>query len=134
MIVDSAKLLTAIAILLDISKHEEPLKLFYVAERQGIDCEYAETIMRKLRVSKLVKTSRGIEGGYYISKKEPILIKDVCLALGISMTPSISFISHGFKRTLEREYGENFLLELNESFVKFFNKNLDDLIKQERES
>ncbi|KPU44961.1 HTH-type transcriptional regulator CymR [Oxobacter pfennigii] len=60
----------------DLALHyggDEPISLKGIAERQGISEYYLEQLMAVLRRQKLVKSVRGAQGGYVLSK-DPSLI------------------------------------------------------------
>ena len=47
---------------------EEPISLTEISLRQNISLAYLEQIFLKLKNNKLVKSSRGANGGYYLDK------------------------------------------------------------------
>lgn len=61
----------ALRFLLDLAQHEEEtgfLSLQDVAERQGISKKYLEQIIPLLNQAKMLRTSRGNQGGYRLAK------------------------------------------------------------------
>lgn len=60
----------ALRMLLDLALHEseEFVALKDIAERQGISKKYLEQIVPLLNKSNLLKTNRGYQGGYMLSK------------------------------------------------------------------
>lgn len=67
---------------LALSSNGEPVSLKYIAKKQGISDQYLEQIFSILKKAGLVKSVRGAQGGYYISK-EPceITVADILRVL-----------------------------------------------------
>jgi Rrf2 family cysteine metabolism transcriptional repressor len=59
----------------DLALHygDDPIPLRNIAERQGISEYYLEQLMAVLRRGKLVKSIRGAQGGYVLSKKPSLI-------------------------------------------------------------
>lgn len=67
---------------------EEPVSLNSIAQRQEISVSYLEQLMAKLKKAGLVKSVRGINGGYQVAKPvEEISVGDVLRALEGDLTP-----------------------------------------------
>lgn len=67
---------------LALSSNGEPVSLKYIARKQGISDQYLEQIFSILKKAGLVKSVRGAQGGYYISKKtSEITVADVLRVL-----------------------------------------------------
>ncbi len=72
-------------------KEEEstPLSLKYIADKNGLSEQYLEQIFAILKKTGLVKSVRGSQGGYYLSKpSKQITVGQVLRALEGSMAPS----------------------------------------------
>ena len=72
-------------------KEEEnlPLSLKYIADKNGLSEQYLEQIFAILKKSGLVKSVRGAQGGYYLSKpSSQITVGQVLRALEGPMAPS----------------------------------------------
>lgn len=68
---------------------QEPLPLKYIAERNGLSELYLEQIFAKLKKEGLVKSVRGAQGGYYLSRSsDEITVGEVLRALEGPMVPS----------------------------------------------
>ena len=57
--------------LADLAKFNpnEPVSLRDISLRQGISLVYLEQLFSKLKKNQIVKSTRGIQGGYFLSKK-----------------------------------------------------------------
>ncbi|EOT26856.1 Rrf2 family protein [Eubacterium sp. 14-2] len=67
---------------------EKPVALNSIAERQEISVSYLEQLMAKLKKAGLVKSLRGVNGGYTVAKPvEEISVGDVLRALEGDLTP-----------------------------------------------
>lgn len=59
----------ALRLMLDIAAHNtEPVRLKDIAERQGISEKYMEQIVSSLKKAGLLRSVRGAQGGYNLSK------------------------------------------------------------------
>ena len=60
----------ALMVMIDLAQHEDQgnISLKAVAERQAISMKYLENIVSMLREGGLVKSTRGKEGGYRLSR------------------------------------------------------------------
>ena len=76
--------------MLDLAMHpdQEPISVKSIAERQNISIHYLEQMFHKLRKAGLVKSVRGVKGGYSLAKRpEDIRASDIMIALGESLSP-----------------------------------------------
>lgn len=70
-------------------EREEPLSLKCIAERNGLSELYLEQIFAKLKKAGLVKSIRGAQGGYYLSRSsDEITVGEVLRALEGPIVPS----------------------------------------------
>jgi Rrf2 family protein len=61
---------------------EGPVTLSYLAAQQGISEAYLELLLRSLKKSGMIETSRGAQGGYALSRSpEEISVQDVLQVL-----------------------------------------------------
>ena len=77
--------------LIQVARHPspEPLTIPEIAEREGISPEYAAKLMRALRQSDFVVSTRGAGGGYRLSRPAgEITAWQVIQALGGSLFPA----------------------------------------------
>ena len=73
---------------LAVCGESQPVSLASVAERQGISISYLEQLMAKLKRAGLVKSVRGVNGGYTIAMPaEEISVGDVLRALEGDLVP-----------------------------------------------
>lgn len=67
---------------LALSSNGEPISLKHIAKEQGISDQYLEQIFSLLKKAGLVKSVRGAQGGYYISKDlNEITVADILKVL-----------------------------------------------------
>ena len=61
----------AVTALVDLARFEtiNPVCLRDISLRQGISLDYLEQIFSKLKKNQIVKSTRGTQGGYFLSKK-----------------------------------------------------------------
>lgn len=73
---------------LAVCGESQPVSLASVAQRQGISISYLEQLMAKLKKAGLVKSVRGVNGGYSIAMPaEEISVGDVLRALEGDLIP-----------------------------------------------
>ena len=60
----------ALRVMIDLAQHPDEgfVSLKTVAERQGISMKYLEMIVSSLKKAELVESTRGMEGGYRLSR------------------------------------------------------------------
>jgi Rrf2 family protein len=74
----AVKLLTSLA----ENKNNKPLSLGEIAIKEGISFYFLQKIGRLLKTYKLVKSSRGSQGGYQLTKSpNQISLKEICEAV-----------------------------------------------------
>ncbi len=78
--------LTSLRALLDLALYsapEVPSSLAAIARRQGLSAAFLEQLFRRLKASGLVKPSRGMKGGYVLSRPPAeITLLEVYQSLG----------------------------------------------------
>ena len=121
--------------LADIARFDEnqPISLRDISLRQGISINYLEQLFLKLKKNNIVKSIRGINGGYILSKSpKDITISEVLLALDQKVK------TIGCKKDSKKSCNgkstkcitHNFWDELDIHINSFFeNKKLSDLLK-----
>jgi len=76
--------------MINLAKHygKEPISLAKIAKEEKISKEYLEQLIAKLKANNLVKSTKGVKGGYILTKK-PNLISaaDVIEATEGSLAP-----------------------------------------------
>lgn len=78
----------------ELSKNEgiEPVSIKYIATKQNISEQYLEQLFRTLRKKGLIKSIRGSQGGYLLSKEpKDITVGDIleCLEGPVSMSECV---------------------------------------------
>lgn len=124
------------AAMADIAVHfaGAPVALSEVAERQGISLAYLEQLFRKLKSADLVKSSRGVAGGYQLfSAPSDIRIADIVSAVDeqIKTTACEAGSSLGCQGTTSRCLTHDLWDELGRHIDIFLNSvNLEDIIEK----
>jgi Rrf2 family transcriptional regulator, cysteine metabolism repressor len=60
----------------------KPTPVAFIARKERMEYDYVEQLLRTLKKAKLVKSARGIKGGYTLSKApSEISAKDIMLAI-----------------------------------------------------
>ena len=73
----------AVRVMADIARNEGYVSTSEIAERQHISIKYLEKIVAMLSKAKLVKSMRGTNGGYKLSReRDEISVKDILDATG----------------------------------------------------
>ena len=113
-------------------KANQPISLRDISLRQSISLQYLEQIFLKLKKNNLVKSVRGSNGGYVLSKNaENIKLSEIFLALNENVK-TIGCDKHSKKGCNGRSakcITHNLWDELDLHINNFFeNKKLDDLI------
>lgn len=73
---------------LAVCAEDQPVSLTCIAQRQDISISYLEQLMAKLKKAGLVKSVRGVNGGYRIARPaDEISVGDVLRALEGDLTP-----------------------------------------------
>lgn len=128
----------ALRIMVDLAEHgsEEYMRLKDISERQGITLKYLEQIMPMLTKAGYVKSCRGNNGGYLLSKRpEEYIVGDILRAAEGNLVPIPCLADT--PNQCER-YGQCTTLDFWDGLSKVINDYIDkytlaDLIKgQER--
>ena len=121
--------------LADLAKFssQKPVSLRDISLRQGISLLYLEQIFLKLKKNNIVKSIRGIKGGYVLMKNpKQIKLSEIFTALDENVK-TIGCEKHSKKGCNGRSFKcitHNLWDELDIHINTFFeNKNLDDLIR-----
>ena len=114
-------------------KDNKPISLRDISLRQGISLLYLEQIFLKLKKNDIVKSIRGIKGGYILMKNpKQIKLSEIFAALDENVK-TIGCEKHSKKGCNGRSFKcitHNLWDELDIHINTFFeNKNLDDLIR-----
>lgn len=73
---------------LAVYSENEPVSLSSIASRQDISVSYLEQLIAKLRKANLVKSVRGVNGGYVLAKAvDEISVGDILRALEGDLNP-----------------------------------------------
>ena len=119
-------------------KGGEPISLRDISLRQNISLLYLEQIFLKLKKNNIVKSIRGTNGGYILSKNpKQIKLAEVFLALdqNIKTTGCEKHSKKGCNGRSAKCITHNLWDELELHINDFFNKkNLSDLIKGKNEN
>ena len=78
--------------LISLAKHqkEQPYSLAKIAQEQKISLAYLERLFAKLKKANLVKSAKGMKGGYSLAKPaSKISVKEILIALEGKLTPYI---------------------------------------------
>jgi len=114
-------------------KENMPISLRDISLRQSISLLYLEQIFSKLKKNNIVKSVRGINGGYILSKNPKyIRISEIFLALdeNVKTTGCEKHSKKGCNGKSTKCITHNLWDELDIHINTFFeNKNLNDLIK-----
>ena len=83
----------AVKALLDLSlqTHNQPVSVTTIANRQNLPAPYLEKILIQIRRAGLIKSIRGVQGGYQLAcSPEEISLGDILLAVGDKIEPLAS--------------------------------------------
>ncbi|MCX6746122.1 MAG: Rrf2 family transcriptional regulator [Candidatus Parcubacteria bacterium] len=78
--------------LISLAKHqkEQPFSLAKIAKEQKISLAYLERLFAKLKKANLVKSAKGMKGGYSLAKPvSKISVKEILIALEGKLSPYI---------------------------------------------
>ena len=126
----------AVMALADMANFREnkPISLRDISLRQGISLLYLEQIFLRLKKNNIVKSVRGINGGYILIKNpEQIKLSEIFLALdeNVKTTGCEKHSKKGCNGRSAKCITHNLWDELDIHINTFFeNKNLDDLIRK----
>jgi Rrf2 family transcriptional regulator, iron-sulfur cluster assembly transcription factor len=74
--------LSCAIVLADMYAKDMPTPVGLIAEKERIEYDYVEQLLRALKKARLVKSLRGVNGGYKLSRgPEQITAKDILLAI-----------------------------------------------------
>ena len=130
----------AVMALADLAKFDngEPVSLRDISLRQGISLLYLEQIFSKLKKNNIVKSTRGVNGGYILSNKpDQIRLSNIFSAVQEEVK-TVQCKKESKKSCNGRStkcITHNLWDELEIHIQHFFNKkNLGDLIKDDNEN
>ena len=125
----------AVMALVDLARFDtiNPVSLRDISLRQGISLDYLEQIFSKLKKNQIVKSTRGIQGGYFLSKKpNEIKLTNILNAVDekVKTVQCKKDSKKGCNGKSTKCITHNLWDELEVHIQFFFNKkNLGDLIK-----
>tara|TARA_B110000116_G_scaffold168766_1_gene145855 strand:- start:159 stop:584 length:426 start_codon:yes stop_codon:yes gene_type:complete len=130
----------AVMALADLAKFEngEPVSLRDVSLRQNISLLYLEQIFSKLKKNNIVKSTRGVNGGYILTKNpDQIKLSNIFSAVQeeVKTVQCKKESKKGCNGRATKCITHNLWDELEIHIQHFFNKkNLGDLIKDKNEN
>ena len=129
----------AVMALADLAKFnsQNPVSLRDISLRQGISLDYLEQIFSKLKKSNIVKSIRGTNGGYILTKDpEKIKLSNIFLAVDekVKTVQCKKESKKGCNGKLTKCITHNLWDDLEMHINEFFDKkNLGDLLKNSLE-
>lgn len=128
----------ALRLMLDLALHntEEPVRIKDVAKRQDLSIKYLEQIVSVLTKSGFVRSIRGPQGGYLLSKKpEEYLVGMILRAIEGSLSPVACLEGEKNECTRQQECATLRLwVELDEAIKGVVDKyTLADLVQWQQE-
>ena len=129
----------AVMALADLAKFnsKNPVSLRDISLRQGISLDYLEQIFSKLKKSNIVKSIRGTNGGYILTKEpEKIKLSNIFLAVDekVKTLQCNRESKKGCNGKLTKCITHNLWDDLEMYINDFFDKkNIADLLKNNRE-
>ena len=130
----------AVMALVDLARFDtiNPVSLRDISLRQGISLDYLEQIFSKLKKNQIVKSTRGINGGYILTANpDQIKLSNILSAVQeeIKTVQCKKESKKGCNGKSTKCITHNLWDELELNIQHFFNKkNLGDLIKGNNES
>ena len=130
----------AVMALADLAKFDNgvPVSLRDISLRQGISLLYLEQIFSKLKKNNIVKSTRGVNGGYILTNNpEQIKLSNIFLAVNeeVKTVQCKKESKKGCNGRSSKCITHNLWDELEIHIQSFFNKkNLGDLIKGNNEN
>lgn len=74
--------LSCAIVLADMHEKNKPTPVAFIADKECIEYDYVEQLLRALKKAKLVKSTRGVKGGYILSMPpSEISAKDIMVAI-----------------------------------------------------
>lgn len=108
-----------------------PLKI--ISQKEGISFDYLEKILSKLEKAKLIKSKKGVQGGYLLARKpSKIKASEIIQALEgeISLVKCIAGVHKEFCPRKNKCLTKKFWQKIQDALYKSFNSlTLADLIK-----
>ena len=129
----------AVMALVDIAKFDSinPVSLRDISLRQGISIDYLEQIFSKLKKYEIVKSIRGIQGGYILNRKaKEIKLTNIFDAVDekVKTVQCKKESKKGCNGKSTKCLTHNLWDELENHINNFFDeKNLEDLVKDNNE-
>jgi len=122
--------LRAMVYLAKVFKKKKIFPLREIAQKEGISFDYLEKIISKLEKAHLVKSKKGVQGGYFLAKKpERIKISQIMMVLE-GETVLVKCLKH-FCPKEKKCLTKNFWKKLNKAINSVLNSiTLSDLIKR----
>ena len=130
----------AVMALVDLARFDNinPVSLRDISLRQGISLDYLEQIFSKLKKNQIVKSVRGTQGGYILSKNpNDIKLKNIFNAVDqkVKTVQCKKESKKGCNGRLTKCITHNLWDDLEQHINTFFeNKSLSDLLKQNNRS
>ena len=129
----------AVMALVDLARFDNinPVSLRDISLRQGISLDYLEQIFSKLKKNEIVKSKRGTQGGYVLNKNpNDIKLTNIFHAVDekVKTVQCKKESKRGCNGKATKCITHNLWDELEVHINTFFeNKNLEDLIKNNKE-
>ena len=74
--------LSCAVVLAHMYKDKEPVPVALIAQRENLAYDYVEQLLRALKRNNIVKSTRGVKGGYILTRPPAkILAKDIVIAI-----------------------------------------------------
>ena len=74
--------LSCAIVLADMYEKNKPTPVAFIARKECIEYDYVEQLLRAIKKAKLVKSVRGVKGGYILLKSpSEISVKDIMIAI-----------------------------------------------------
>ena len=111
---------------------QKPCSLAKIARQEGISLNYLEKLMAKLKKARLVKSAKGMRGGYFLARAvDKIKVKEIISALEGTLAPFYCVSVQGKKNTCPRScLTQRVWVKLYKEIIKTLNHiSLADLIK-----
>jgi len=120
--------------LLSVARKKRPVTLGEISQEQMLSKDYVERLLIRFKRKNLVKSIRGIRGGYILAKKPNLItLKDVICAQEKNILDTICFKEDLKCKSLKRCDIRPLWLNLREQIEKFLEKlNLAMLLKKKR--
>ena len=126
----------AVMAMADLAKNnaKKPINLTEISLRQGISLSFLEQLFSKLKKNQIVKSTRGTQGGYFLSKKpNEIKLTNILNAVDekVKTVQCKKESKKGCNGRSTKCITHNLWDDLEQHINKFFdNVSLNDLLKQ----